>query len=222
MRIQIPCTLHQRLRMGVDRPYLFLLRTGHSQQTMFDPDDLFPDNIILKLHQQIIDLTDDSRRGILDRQHREVRPPFLDGAHGLPKGIHMKGVHALPEILHHRHLGIGALRALKNHPGLICLQRVHTDKRQPAARAMGRQLTVLQLTAHGHDLLKKLLYPVRIAFIVHKRPHFAQLLFFSGLVQHISARLYLIIRHLGAVFHALLVELHDLPVDAVQFFPQFR
>ena len=29
---------------------------------MFDPDDLFPDNIILKLHQQIIDLTDDSSK----------------------------------------------------------------------------------------------------------------------------------------------------------------
>ena len=120
--------LHQRLRMGVYRPDLLLLCPRNRQQTMFDADDLLPDDIILKFHQQIIDLTDDPRRGIRDPLPGNIGPALRDRRHGIAECIHMETLDLIPEKLPHGSLRIRTFRPLIHHSGILKIQTVHSDK----------------------------------------------------------------------------------------------
>ena len=206
--------------MGIYCPDLRDVRARQSHQAVFYLYDLFSHDIVFKLHQKIVYLIHDTRRGIFDGQHGKVRASFLNGCHGIPKGIHMKALHLLPEIPEHRHLGIGALRPLKNHSGLLCLQLVHRNKGKSAKGSRLRQLIILELPAHGHDLLKKLLHPVGIKRIVREGAHFFQFLRLPALIKHLLACLYLIIRHLGRNRHTFFIKGYDLLVNRIQLYPQ--
>ena len=58
MLIQIDRTLHQCLRVGIDRSDLIQRCSRQSQQGMIDLQDLFSYNVIVIFFQQIIDIID--------------------------------------------------------------------------------------------------------------------------------------------------------------------
>ena len=207
--------------MGKHLPDPFQTCPRNPQQAVFYADDLLSYYIIFVLLQQIIYLADDPRRGILYGQHRKIRSPVVYGIHGVPKGVHMKAVHVPAEVLQHGRLRIGALRPLKHHSGILRLQTVHADERQPSKAPALCQALILQLPAHGHDLLKQLLHSSGVELAVGKSPHLRQLLQLPLPVQNISARGDLVLRHLPADVHAPLVQLHDFAVYLVYLFPQF-
>ena len=93
-------------------------------------DDLFSHNIVFKLHQKIIDLTDHACRGIFYGEHGKISTSLIDCHHRIPEGIHMKAVDLIPEILMHGSLGIGSFRSLKYHSRLLRFQTVHFDERK--------------------------------------------------------------------------------------------
>ena len=115
---QIPRALHQRLGMGIYGAYLLFPAAGHTQQAVLNADNLFPHNIMFKLHQQVIDFTHHAGRGILNGKYGKIRTAFINGAHGLPERVHMKAVNPFAKIRFHRRLGICAFRSLENHSGL--------------------------------------------------------------------------------------------------------
>ena len=71
----------------------------------------------------------------------------------------MKIIHILSKVLLHCRLTVGAFRPLEYHSRIFRLQRIHPDKRKPSQSARLNKLTVLQLSAHGHELFIYLLDP---------------------------------------------------------------
>ena len=73
MLIQKLLALHQPLLVRINRPDVGQLCPRQSEQRVLYANDLLPDDVIVVFHQQIIDLTDKSRRRIFDRQHGKIR-----------------------------------------------------------------------------------------------------------------------------------------------------
>ncbi len=207
--------------MGVHRPDVLYLRPRHPQQAVLDLDDLLPHDIILILLEQVIYLADDPCRGILDGKHSKVRAALIDGIHGVPEAVHMEAVDALPEILRHGRLGVGSLRPLEHHPGLSHIQRVHADERQLLQPPVLHEKPILELPAHGHNLLEQLHHAEAIELIAGQGAHLLQLLGLPALVQDILPRGYLVLRHLPADVHALLEQFHHLRVYGIDALSQF-
>ncbi len=189
-------------------------------QAVLDTDDLLSHYIILKFRQQIIDLADNARRGIFNRQHRKISAALIDGNHRIPERFHMEAADLLPEITHHRRLGIGAVRSLKDHPRLPRIEFIHADKRKPAESSFFRQHLILELSADGHNLFKQFRNTMSVKIIAGKRPEMGQFFHLPLLVKHLLARLDLIFRHLCRNPHSPLIQRDDLSVDLVDPLPK--
>ena len=84
---------------------------------------------------------------------------------------------------------------------------------------MFRKETVLELTAHGHDLLKKLLYPMSIKIVMGKGLDGTDLFLFPCLVKHLLTGLNLILCHLPGYLHTLFIQLYDTGVNLINLLP---
>ena len=206
--------------MGIDRPDLFHLRSRKPQQAVFDPDDLLAHDEILKLHQKIVDLVHDPRRGILNGENGEIRPSLLNGTEGVPEAVHMEAADVFPEITDHRRLGKSALRSLKDHPCPVHIQLRHGDKGKPADVSLFRQDLVLQLPADGHELLEQLSRAGAVEIVMGHGLHRRDLLLFPHRVKHPFSRLDLVSCHLSGYFHPFLKQTDDLLIHSVDLRPQ--
>ena len=77
------------------------------------------------------------------------------------------------------------------------------------------QQLILQLSAHGHDLLEQFPDSLSGEVAVRHRPGFGQLLLFPDPVVYFFPGLDLIFRHLSADVHPLLIQPYDLLVDGI-------
>ena len=134
---------------------------------MDDRQDRFCHDIVLKFIQQVIHLYDRTRRGIFDRKDRIIRRPFFDRLHCVAESPHMETVHILPEKLLHSRLSVRPICSLKHDPGILFVQVVDPDKRKTSQRSGFYKLLILQLPAHGHDLLVKFLDPLLVKVSAH-------------------------------------------------------
>ena len=132
----------------------------------------------------------------------------------------MECIDILAKKFPHGCLGIGTFRTLIDHSGTLGLQFIHTDEGESAFTAMGCQQLVLELSAHGHDLFKQFLHAVAVEIIMGQCLDSGDLLLLSLFVKYFFAGLYFIFRHLSADIHALLIEIHDLPVNGVDLLSQ--
>ena len=123
---------------------------------MIDLYDLLPHNIIVILHQKIIVLRYDSGRGILNGKHSIIRLAVLNCLHGILPGIHMEIIAVFPEKFLHGLLAVCPLQSLKHNSRISAVQSVHLLKFGLLHNTVLRQKLILLLTAHGHDLFKKL------------------------------------------------------------------
>ena len=212
---EVSGALHQGLGMGIDSFDLFHLRAGQCQQAVFDGDHLLSHDVVFEFHQQIVDFIDNARRGIFNGKYGKIRTAFINGTHGIPEGFHMECIDILAKKFPHGCLGIGTFRTLIDHSGTLGLQFIHTDEGESAFTAMDCQQLVLELSAHGHDLFKQFLHAVAVEIIMGQRLDSGDLLLLSLFVKYFFAGLYFIFRHLSADIHALLIEIHDLPVNGV-------
>ena len=205
---------------GIDSFDLFHLRAGQCQQAVFDGDHLLSHDVVFEFHQQIVDFIDNARRGIFNGKYGKIRTAFINGTHGIPEGFHMECIDILAKKFPHGCLGIGTFRTLIDHSGTLGLQFIHTDEGESAFTAMGCQQLVLELSAHGHDLFKQFLHAVAVEIIMGQCLDSGDLLLLSLFVKYFFAGLYFIFRHLSADIHALLIEIHDLPVNGVDLLSQ--
>ncbi len=151
--VQKTGSLHQGFRLGIDPPDLIQVRPRKSGQSMPHRKDRLSYDIVFKFHQKVIDLCHRSRRRILDRQHRIIRRSVLDGLHGVPEGPHMEVIAAFPKIFQHGRLSVGAFYSLIDYTGRILFQGIDPDEGQLPQGPCLHHLLVLQLPAHGHELL---------------------------------------------------------------------
>ena len=61
MALEILCALGERLRMRIDRPDILKLCPRQSDQRMLTLYDLLPNDIIFKVHKQVVVIRDDTR-----------------------------------------------------------------------------------------------------------------------------------------------------------------
>ena len=134
----------------------------------------------------------------------------------------MKAADPLSKILVHRHLGVGALRSLKHHSRLLCLQSVHPNKGKLVQSPLLCDELVLELTAHGHNLLKKLPHPMAVKGVVRQGLHLSDLFLLPGLVKNLLSRLDLVFCHILTDRHPLFIQLHDILVDCVKLSPKLQ
>ena len=64
--------------MGIDCFDIPDLRPRHTQKTMLYLNDLFAYDIILKFHQQVVDLTNNTGRGIFNGKYGKIRTALID------------------------------------------------------------------------------------------------------------------------------------------------
>ena len=221
MTLEILRTLGERLRVGVYGLDILQLRPRQSDQRMLTLYDLLPDDIIFKIHEQVVVIRDDTRRRIFNRQHRIVRRAFRNRLHRIPECPYMEAVHIVAEISPHRRMAVRTLNALVHDPDIFPVDIIHLDKWQaPRGTILLKQL-ILQLPAHRHDLLKELLDPVPVKIIVCHRLQLCQLFMLTLFVKYFLSIRDLVTRHFGTHTHPLLKQLYHLLINFVNFLTQF-
>ena len=154
-----------------------------AQRHVFDGDEAVLDRVLLLAddgqlgaEQQVVGLVDPARRGVLDRQHRVVGPPLVDGMHRFGEGLRADELQTiLPacEVLARGEVAVGALDALDRdtHPirlgialnlPLLEADRVVDDLAEDAGDEVGVQTAAAAgLDEIGEQLLLALLVAQR-------------------------------------------------------------
>ena len=134
----------------------------------------------------------------------------------------MEGSDVILEKGFHRRLAVGSFHALEDHPDPGFLDLFHSDKGKPAYHAVLGEKLVLQLPAHGHDLLEKLLDAVAVEIIIRQLCHRPDFFLLPGAVKHFFSCTDFIFCHLGADLHPFLEKAHDLLIDGVNLISQLQ
>lgn len=98
---------------------------------------------------------------------------------------------------------VSPFHALIDHPAVLPVDLIDPGKGQAARHALPGQQLVLQLSAHGHDLLKQFLHPMPVKIVVGKPAQHFQLLKLSVPVQDLLPVGNLVLRHLSADLHSI-------------------
>ena len=199
---------------------MYLLQTSsrHSQQGVLYRQEDLRHNAVVVFDQQIVIVAHRSRGGILNGQYPVVRPSILHGPHGLLPGAHMEGVRVLAEVGHGRLMAVGPFHALVHHSGSLHGNPVNLLKAGVKGLSVLRQQAVLQPSADGHQLGKQLRRSLAVLLARHL-PDRLQLLLLPLPVVHRLSHGNLVLRHVAAQFHPFFIQIHDLSVDHIQFFP---
>ena len=191
------------------------IRSRQTKQTVFNFDNLLTDNIVFKFYQQIINLTDHTRCGIFNRQNSKIRTAFIDRTHRIPECLHMKTIDGFAEIFIHGSLRICTFRSLKYNSCLLRIQFIDTNERKFTKASFFCQHLILQLSAHGHDLLKQFFHTVAVKLVMCLGFHLSDLFFLTRSVKYLFSGFDLILCHLLADIHSFFIQIHDLSVDLI-------
>ena len=102
-------------------------------------------------------------------------------------------------------MAVSALHPLVNDTDICAVNVIHRNERQTAGGSVLRKQLVLQLPAHGHDLLKQFLHTMPVKIIGGHCFQRLQFGFLPLLIQHLLAVLYFILCHLPADIHPFLI-----------------
>ena len=130
----------------------------------------------------------------------------------------MKIFHIFPKIFQHGCLIISTFHSLKYHTCTIKIQLIQSDKGKSSQNSFLRKTLVLQLSAHAHQLFKKLPDPFFVEICRHLFRYCCQLLILSCLIKYLASVLYLIFCNSFADFHTSLIKRGDLVIDHIQLF----
>ena len=188
---------------------------------MYNGEDRLRHDIIFKFIQKVIHLDHRSCRGILDREHRIVCCAFFDRLHCLPECPDMEIIDIFAKKLVHCGLTVCPFCPLEHDPGILLVQVIDPDKRQPPQSPRLDKLTVLKLPAHGHELLVQFLNAFLVKLSGYLRRNIRQFFFLSLPVKHFASGLYFIFSDFTADFHPLFIKFRDLVVYLIEFISEY-
>ena len=117
-------------------------------------------------------------------------------------------------------MAVSALHPLVNDTDICAVNVIHRNERQTARGSVLRQQLVLQLPAHGHDLLKQFLHAVAVKIIVCHRFQRCEFCLLPLFVKHFFSNRNFILCNVCTDLHPLLKQFYDLFIYCVDLLTQ--
>ena len=205
--------------MRVDPADPLLRGARQAQQHMVYGEVGLGHDIIIVVHQQIVDVADLARPRVLDGQDRIVRDAAADGFHGLVEGLDIEAVCVRAEILQRRRVAVRALDALIYHAGFLPRNgRQHLERDGPDDAFLRHDL-ILHAPRQTDDLFEQLRDVFLHIFVGTLSAQRRDLLLLALPVLDRPAFFALQLRDLPADSHAFLKSFQNGGVDRIQFIP---
>ena len=209
--------LADRLLMGVDVADIVERGPMLREHIVVDLDAGAAHDREVVLHHEVVDLVHRACGRVLDREHAELAEALLDCTEDAVEGIEIGDRRVLEDAVG-CDLGIGAFDALagdigglREELGLVC-DRIR-DLRADIAH--DTEIVVFLRTRRLHEEAHEDLRIVAV-LVGHLLRDACQLLALAGTVEDRQAVRALVCSHLIGALHALLEELHDAGIDAVE------